>query len=42
MKRVALLSLLIFTITTTVFAQDTNNDEGYYALIDTVKNIKGK
>ena len=42
MKRVALLSLLIFTITTTVFAQESNNDEAYYALIDTVKNIKGK
>ena len=42
MKRVALLTLLIFTITTTVLSQESNNDEAYYALIDTVKNIKGK
>lgn len=42
MKRVALLSLLIFSISTTLFAQKSNNDEAYYALIDTVKNKKGR
>jgi len=42
MKRVALLSLLTFMLSTTVFAQESYNDDAYYALIDTVKKIKGK
>jgi iron complex outermembrane receptor protein len=42
MKRVALLLLLTFMLSTTVFAQESYNDDAYYALIDTVKKIKGK
>ena len=42
MKRVALLLLLTLVLSTTVFAQESYNDDAYYALIDTVKKIKGK
>ena len=42
MKSVALLYLLTLSISTTVLSQESLQNEDYYALFDTVKNIKGK